>query len=510
MNEQKTKVAEASAGRAMKLYDDGEFLQALDEIQAAIGICPDNSSWHFNKALTLDSLERFDEAISEYETALQLNPNDLEIMNSLAINYIRTGGHDRAIDTFEKIQKLDPKFEPCYCNRIIVYAEMGKYDLADQMFSLAQQIKPDCPLCFYNIGNTLFARGKHREAVKCWLRTAELEPSHPQINYRIAQACWSEGDKGQARKHFLEELHENPGGTEVILDFGLFLLLAGDIDLAREKFIHLLELRPCFAPALFYLGEIAFKRGNYNQAELLFNQALQKDNTLPGPGYRLTQYALRRGQKLKARAYLVSELELSPEYADVMVSMGSMFLAIGNLLDHAVHCLLRAVDIDCANADAYYYLGLTSAVKGEFQDAAEFFTHSLDLRPGDARTLEASALAYSAMGRLSDARERINGVSKLGIKNPQLKALGRRIWLARLTACLPLVYSKWIRGFLLKGKKYRIMLERLTGSYQDLDWYPNTNSCVMSKGRKLKPSQMPPFMVRKAEWRTQASQESKR
>lgn len=32
-------------------------------------------------------------------------------------------------------------------------------------------------------------------------------------------------------------------------------------------------------------------------------------------------------------------------------------------------------------------------------------------------------------------------------------------------------------------------------------WYPSNRSCVNSGNRRIKPQQMPPLMVRKAEWR---------
>ena len=337
-----------------------------------------------------------------------------------------------AIQTFEQIQDLDPGYEPSYCNRIITYTEMGQHDLAEQMFYLAQQINPDCALCYYNIGNSLFARGQYKKAIRCWLKTAELEPSHPQINYRIAQAYWSEGDREHGREHFLAELRVNPGEIDVILDYGLFLLEADDVESAKEKFNRILELKPDFAPALFYLGEIAFNNSDYKRAVQLFSQALQEDNTLTGPRYRLAQYALMRGVWQEARNYLVSEVKLAPEDADSWVSMGSMFLTIDDL-DYATHCMMRAVDIDCANVDAYYYLGLISATRGRFEDAVEFFGHALDIRPRDVCVLRDSAIVYLAMGRLADAARRIKKALCLADDDPQLKTLDRRVRLMQST-----------------------------------------------------------------------------
>ncbi len=89
--------AERNARKAFEHYENGKMGQALDELDTALELNPANSSWHFNKALTLDAVNRFDDAICEYETALQFDPNDLEMLNSLAIDYTRTGQYDRAI-----------------------------------------------------------------------------------------------------------------------------------------------------------------------------------------------------------------------------------------------------------------------------------------------------------------------------------------------------------------------------------------------------------------------------
>jgi len=423
--------AEHKARKAYELYEDGMMTQALTELEQALEINPANSAWHFNKGLTLDAINRFEEAIAEYETALELSPNDLEILNSLAVDYTRTGQYDRAIRTFEYVEQLDPKFEPGYCNRIITYTEMNLHDLAEQMFYLAQQIEPDCALCFYNIGNSLYARGEYKKAIRCWLKTAELEPAHPQINYRIAQAYWSDGDPCLAQEHFLVELRSNPGDIEVILDFALFLLELGDIESSKEKFNRILELDPEFAPAAFYLGEIAFDHNDFPQAETLFEEALNRDPGLPGPHYRLAQCALANKRPRETRAYLLAELELDIEDAGTLVSMGSMFLRLGDN-DHAMHCLLRATNLDASSTDAFYYLGVTAANKGHLDDAAQFFSHALELDGDYLGALRDSAFTYLAAGRTEEAAERVTRARALLPGDCELRMLDYSIRLMRV------------------------------------------------------------------------------
>jgi tetratricopeptide (TPR) repeat protein len=135
-------------------------------------------------------------------------------------------------------------------------------------------------------------------------------------------------------------------------------------------------------------------------------------------------------QHQSAREHLHAEMKLTPEDPDVLVSMGSIFLSIDEP-DLATHCLLKAVDIDHSNADAYYYLALASATSGEFDGAAEFFTHALDLHPQDLLSLTDSAAVYLAMGKLSAASERIHQAKLLAPGDPRVTEIYRQILFAR-------------------------------------------------------------------------------
>ena len=78
--------AERKARKALELYEDGLMSQALAELETAIEINPANSSWHFNKALTLDSISRFEDAITEYQTALEAYREHRQVCDWKAID----------------------------------------------------------------------------------------------------------------------------------------------------------------------------------------------------------------------------------------------------------------------------------------------------------------------------------------------------------------------------------------------------------------------------------------
>ncbi|OHB54979.1 MAG: hypothetical protein A2Y12_00955 [Planctomycetes bacterium GWF2_42_9] len=390
--------AEQKAMQAYELYEDGRMNEALTAMNEALELNPANDRWHFNKALTLDAMERFEEAIGEYKAALELNGGDIEILNCLAVDYTRTGQYDMALDVFIQIEKIDSQFEPGYCNRIITYTEMGNYEMAEQMFYLAQQINDACPLCFYNIGNSFFIQGNYKKAVWCWQRTAAIEPNHPQINYHIAQGFWNLGKKEQAKEYFLLELRKNPGDRDVIFDFGLFLLSCGDTASAGEKFRRILELSPQSASALFYLGEIELNAKKLKEAVDYYQQAMRYDSNMVGPRFRLAQIAYENDDKEKAFSLLSAELELDVRRPEILQAMGTMFDGLKQT-DFATHCFLRVSELEPTNALNYYNLGKVLAARGEIEDAQQFLDYALELEPTNYELIKKVLLVYLNVGK---------------------------------------------------------------------------------------------------------------
>ncbi len=418
--------AEVSALRASRLYEDGQIQAALAAIDQALEVNPSNPAWHFNKALTLDALERFSEALQEYSQAAELCPDDIEILNCLAMDYTRVGQFDKAIETFEYIEKLAPDFEPSYCNRIITYTEMELHEKAEQMFYMAQQINENCPLCFYNIGNSCFIRGQYARAVWCWEKTAELEPTHPQINFRIAQGCWAAGELDKAHHYFLKELRTNPGDIETLFNFGIFLLQQGQTDSAKEKFNRILELEPNHPSATYYLGEIALSLGQRQNAVEFFNHAMKSSYSLPGPRYRLAQIALKEGNYDKTLELLHGELQFAPPDGRLLLSIGIMMMMI-NRLEYATHCLLRVTEIDPSNASAYANLAKIMAMKGEFQDACQFAEQAVKLAPADVSNYELAAEIYKRSGDKIAVLDILNEAVCAGLSNKSIKAMLRGV-----------------------------------------------------------------------------------
>lgn len=396
--------AEQMATEAHELYEKGRMKEAAEKLNEAIQSGPEHAEWYFNMALALDGLEQYEHAIEYYQRALEYTPKDAEILNCLGVDYTRTARYDQALSMFEQAEAMDSAFEPVYCNRIITYTEMEKYDKAEQMFYMAQQINPDCPLCFYNIGNSLFTQGNYERALWCWEKCAELEPTHPQIHFRLAQANWILGYAEKATEHFLTELRRTPNDVEILLDYGLFLLESGDLEAAREKFNRILEFAPDHAAALFYRGESFRMQGILKPALKSYAKAIEHDPNLIGPRFRMAEIALKQHQSRKCVELLRAEFALKLEDNDVLLAMGWMFLGTGELTD-ASNCFMQVFNEGCVDYRAFWGLGMSLAIHGDYESALQCIQQALALEPNRPELLLAAGWLSFKLGDLESAAE---------------------------------------------------------------------------------------------------------
>ena len=70
-------------------------------------------------------------------------------------------------------------------------------------------------------------------------------------------------------------------------------------------------------------------------------------------------------------------------------------------------------------------------MKGNFSEANEFFSHVLDIEPQHSNALRDSAYVCFAMGRLSEAAEKVRKAGESGENDFKLRFLAARIRLAK-------------------------------------------------------------------------------
>jgi tetratricopeptide (TPR) repeat protein len=175
---------------------------------------------------------------------------------------------------------------------------------------------------------------------------------------------------------------------------------------------------PAVPPELIGLAREAkdqFERGNYREAEKIYQKALAK---APNNLYILSNQGVVyfRGQKYKlAEEAFKKAIAIAPEDDFSHCTLGIVYYSQGKL-DEAINELTKALAINPKNATAHNYLGITASQKG-WQEAAmkELETATaLDPNYADAHFNLAVVFATITPPNKEGARQHYKRATELG------------------------------------------------------------------------------------------------
>jgi type IV pilus assembly protein PilF len=153
------------------------------------------------------------------------------LRTELAAGYFERGTLSIALEEVRLATSADPTYGPAYNVAGLIYTALKEDRLAEQNFTQALRLDPQDSDANHNYGWFLCQRKREQEAIKYFL-AAVRNPLYqtPERSYLNAALC--------ARN-------------------------IGDVAGAEAHLSEAVKLRPNFTPALYYLAEIVYGRGDY-------------------------------------------------------------------------------------------------------------------------------------------------------------------------------------------------------------------------------------------------------
>lgn len=209
----------------------------------------------------------------DYSEAARIN-------TQLGLDYLRQGNLALAQSKLEKALKQDNDLADTHIGLALVHARYGEEDKARQYFDRALRLAPNDPGILNNFGAHLCAKGQAEKAETYFLRALK-EPrySTPEVAYNNAGVCYLRSD---------------------------------DADRAEAFFREALRVKPDYAPALFELAAMHYRRGDLLRASA-FLQRLEAAST-PNIDALLLGLRLQLAQddRFEARRYADKLRQLDP------------------------------------------------------------------------------------------------------------------------------------------------------------------------------------------------------
>ncbi len=159
---------------------------ALDALQRAAELLPDDAEAHSNLGNALKDLRQADAALASYRRALALAPDFAEAHFNLGNALSELGQFDAAAASYRRALEIKPHYLDALFNLGNTLDELGQRSAAAQIYRRALEINPAYPAAQINLGVTLRQQHCYVEAEQSLRRALELEPDNAEARHNHA------------------------------------------------------------------------------------------------------------------------------------------------------------------------------------------------------------------------------------------------------------------------------------------------------------------------------------
>jgi predicted O-linked N-acetylglucosamine transferase (SPINDLY family) len=279
------------------LFNQGQYQKAADSARVMTTQYPSNSFGWGTLGAVLQQMGRNADALQPMQKAVALSPNDAQAHNNLGNTLSYLGKPGEAEASFRRALKIDKNFAEAHLNLGATLHDMGRFDEAEVRYRRVIQIKPDLADAHYNLGNTLKNLGRFAEATTCYRKALQLKPNLLGAYSNLGIVLQETGNLTEAETVLRRAIQLKPDYIEAYSNLGSTLNDMGRLDEARVEYETALRIKPDHAEILNNLGNTLLNMGRHDEAIGCYRRALQTN-----PGY------------LKARSNLIFSLNYSTNH----------------------------------------------------------------------------------------------------------------------------------------------------------------------------------------------------
>jgi len=168
--------------------------------------------------------------------------------------------------------------------------------------------------------------------------------------------------------------------------------------------------------AKYAVGLMHLRRGNFDQAIIAYQQALELDSTL-ADAYNTLGYIYRKKNNYDlALENLYSAIKYRPEFDQAYFNLGSVYYKQGRITE-SINALLRAIEINPYHIQALNDLGANYIEVGKLRKAITSYEKLLKIDPDYFKAYNNLGLIYYRQKNYDKAREMFQQALRINPKN---------------------------------------------------------------------------------------------
>jgi len=171
------KKANEFCDRAMSYFVNGDFDNAITQINEAIRLVPNTSHFYVLRGNFYIKKGQYDMAIRDLDNAIRLDPNSAFAYRLRGEVYGLKDQYDMAIRDLDNAIKLDPNTTTFYGIRGHFYIQKGQYDMAIRDLDNAIRLEPNNAFAYRSRGKAYLNIGQYDKALRDLDNAIGLDPN---------------------------------------------------------------------------------------------------------------------------------------------------------------------------------------------------------------------------------------------------------------------------------------------------------------------------------------------
>ena len=395
--------------------------------------------------------ERLDEAVALYKKVLVLDPQFTTAKVNYATALILAGRSDSAVEILNGIDPSHIDDQATLldlaqaqvlvgnCDRALAvaatlpvkvlnsdalairatcYARLGRTSDVDALVPVAKQAATLTPDAVMKFAAVMVDAGRPEITIDVLQPVLRAMPNSAKPLTMLSKAELMQKDLASARRHLASAASLDPLSPEVAYLQAELEVAQGNAAAAIPLLKKALQLAPNSADILAKLALTAIKadqpRDAVEAAEKLL--ALKPDD--PEGLYLLGAAALQGGDIEKARSNLERYAILRPKDVRGCIALGLSISALKDQVEPARQQLFHCIEIDPANIEAKYQIGLSYKAQGDTAKAIQYLEETVIAAPRYALALRDLGTVYLQAGNETKAREMLERAVAIAPDDP--------------------------------------------------------------------------------------------
>lgn len=399
---------EATVRLGPVLFDTGQFGPALTYLQKGVEFEPDNLDLRVKLGTIYLLSGSLEQARDEASAVLEHDPKNLDALTIFANTASTEGEVDGAIRRLENSRADNENRAKFHLALGTLYLRKRDAKAAEDAFQEAARREPNSPEAHLGLGGFYLVTHQPAAAKEEFDKAAEAAPPRSGIQIRVVDLYRLLGQPDEGDRHLDQLVKEAPDFYPAWGRIAQYAFTDKKYDRSQEALTHLLEANPKNPDALRLMGEVLQAKGETEEAEKRFREAItvyqdlvNRRPNVPALHYRLAQMHVRVGEMTQARTQLQKLIELAPNSSGAILMLAELDVNTGEQKS-AIGPLEELISRQ-PSPIAYDLLGRAYLQEREFPKAAAAFEKYAEMAPRQARAHHFLGASLAGEGKLKEA-----------------------------------------------------------------------------------------------------------